>query len=315
MRLAATLLLVLACATRVNALFATVPLLVAVLPPQRTSGSARIVVALVGAAALLVVTTSLIDRVALRPHRAQPIFSLVNFDLAGIVANGGAGAYPTLANGAARAITASCYTPRLYNPRDTPECSRVEDGLFAYATAHHISPLRIWLAAIGRSPGAYVRHRLAHLNQNWRLFVPAVPNDAVYVMSEPNPFGLSFVQGKGARLIARAATWMAWSPLGRPATWIAVAVGLMMIGPGLPSRRFILATTASALGYGGAYAVVSVAPDMRYNLWTMLAAAMALVVALADIASDRTIRPPTRRLWIATLPALLAVTIELAGLA
>ena len=310
---AAAVLLGLATATRVNALFATAPLLVALLPARLTATPGHAVAGLVGAVAILLGVSTLVNGVALHPHRSQPIFSLVNFDLAGIVAHGGGPAYPNLSAEAARAITAHCYAPDLYNPDDLPECNAVEDALVHHVSARHLSPLQPWLSAIAASPGAYLAHRLAHLNRNWRLFVRTVPDDAFYVMSEPNDFGLRFTETAPARFVYRAAVAMAVSPLGRPATWLAVAAGLLLIAPRLPSRRFILAAAVSALGYGGGYAVVSVAPDLRYNLWTMLAAAIALVVALADCADPR-VRPPLPLLATAASPAVLAVAIELAGL-
>jgi hypothetical protein len=311
----AGLLLVLATATRFNAVFATAPLLVALLPARDTNRPWRIIATLAAAAALLFSSSTLINRFALQPHRGRPIFSLINFDLAGIVAHGGGPAYPNLTPEAALAITARCYAPNLYNPTDLPECNAVEDALSTFVTARHISPLQPWLAAVAASPGAYLRHRLAHLNRNLRLFVSTVPADAFYVMSEPNDLGLRFVEGPAARLIYRAAVAMAVSPLGRPATWLAVAVGLLLIGQRLPSSRFILAAAASPIGYGGGYAAISVASDLRYNLWTMLAAAIALVVAIADCAADPQTRPRPPLLALAALPTILVVAVELTGLA
>jgi hypothetical protein len=108
---------------------------------------------------------------------------------------------------------------------------------------------------------------------------------------------------------------MALSPLGRPATWLAVALGLLFLAPRLPHGRFVAAVSLSALCYGGGYALVSVAPDMRYNLWTMLAAMLALIVALADILADPARRPSRRRLLAASAPAIFAASAEMAWLA
>ncbi|WP_231639015.1 hypothetical protein [Sphingomonas profundi] len=312
-------LLVFASATRINAPFATAPLLVALLPPRWTDRPARLAAALVLSAALLFAAGALINRVMLRPHRAQPIFSLLNFDLAGIVAHGDATAYPNLAPAVAARVTARCYDPAQYNPGFGETCDRVEDALFAHAAAQARSPAAIWIGAVAAAPGAWARHRLAHFNRNMRLFVPAVPDDAVYIMSEPNPFGLRFVPNAATLLVRRAAMGLATSPLGRPATWLAVALGLLLAAGAsttrLPSRRFVLGLAASAAGYGGAYAMISVAPDLRYNLWTMLAAAMALAVALGEWARDPACRPSRGRAALALAPAALAVAAELAGLA
>ena len=159
---------------------------------------------------------------------------------------------------------------------------------------------------------AYVRHRLDHLNHNLRFLVGDVPDDAVYVMTTPNPFGLSFTQNGATHAILFGARLMALFPFGRPATWIAVALGLL-IWPGARGRPFVTAASASVVAYGSAYAVMSVASDLRYNLWTMLGAMTALVVALSDgsVAAER----PAGRRWLyaAALPSL-AVIGEVAAL-
>jgi hypothetical protein len=84
---------------------------------------------------------------------------------------------------------------------------------------------------------------------------------------------------------------------------------LLVIAPRLRSRRLVTGLAASALLYGGAYAVVSVAPDLRYNLWTMLAAMIALAAALAE-------RAPLswRRGTAALAPVVIVAIVELAGL-
>lgn len=312
--IAAILLLILGSATRINALFATIPLLLLLLPPSLLRRPARAIPAFLAGAALLVASHWLIDSVALRPHRSQPFLSLVNFDFGGIVAEGGGNVYPQLDDATARRMTALCYRPSLYNPTYRPECDAVEETLFTYAAAHHLGPVALWLGAIRHAPLAYARHRLAHLNRNWRFLVADVPNDAVYVMTTPNPFGLAFAGNRATVAISHAARAMALSPLGRPATWLAVALGLLLLAPRLRTGRFIAALSLSALCYGGAYAVVSVAPDMRYNLWTMLAAMIALAVAIADIRTDAAPRLSRRHLLAASAPASFAIAAETAWL-
>jgi hypothetical protein len=307
----AILLLMFASATRINAVFATAPLLAAFAPRGWTARPVGLLVTMFASAVLLVAGSQLIDSVALRPHRSQPIFSLVNFDLAGIVAHGGPDAYPNLDRTTARAITAHCYDPGLYNPDDTPECEAVEDRLSHYAAAHKLGPIGIWMTAIGNAPLAYFRHRAEHLNRNWRFLVPDVPDDAVYVMTTPNQYGLDFRENLATRIVARAAGIMARSPLGRPATWIAVALGLILVGSRLRSRHFVLGMAGSAFIYGCGYAVVSVAPDMRYNLWTMLATAMALIVAVTELRRAPDTGPAPMSLALAAVPAALVIAAEL----
>ena len=150
---------------------------------------------------------------------------------------------------------------------------------------------------------------MAHVNRNWRLMVPGVPDDAMYLMSQPNDFGLRFVPSKLTRAVHRAALLMAWSPLGRPATWLAVALGLLVAAPRLASRRAVTALAASSLCYGGAYAVVSVSTDLRYNVWTMLAAMLGLAIAVAERSA---LSWPRRA--VALVPAMLVIVVEIVGL-
>lgn len=284
----ASLLLLFATATRFNAVFATAPLLAAWLP------SRRFLISIAGAGVLLAGGAWAIDNVALRPHHSQPIFSLVNFDLAGIAAHGGTGAYPNLDAAQEHWVTATCYDPGQFNPTYRPACDEVEEALRDYAREHRQSAVRLWARAVIRAPGAYLQHRLAHLNRNLRFLVADVPDDAVYVMTTPNPFGIGFHANAATNAVAWAAQIMAVSPLGRPALWIAVAVGLLLISRRLRNRLFQTAVCVSTILYGSAYAVVSVAPDLRYNLWTMLGAMMALVVAISDLVSARS-APAGRR--------------------
>lgn len=302
-------LILVAAATRINAPFAALPLLLLWLPQGWTMSPGRIVASASIAIAALLASGWTINQAMLRPHHSQPIFSLINFDLAGIIAQGGPNLYPTLGTAEARAFTAACYEPKLYGARDADHCAFPEDSLAAYAARSGASPVGLWLSAILAAPGPYLRHRLEHVDLNWRLAVAGVPDDAVYMMSEPNPFGLRFTPNALTHAVVGAARAMAWSPLGRPATWLAVALGLLIAAPRLKSRPLVTALAASALLYGGAYAVVSVSTDLRYNLWTMLAAMLGLAFALVEGA-----QLSRRRMVAASAPLLLVVMLEVGGL-
>jgi hypothetical protein len=312
LRWLAVALLMLATATRFNAIFATLPLLIDLIPQPLLAPWPRRMAAAGAGAIMLVGSSWLINVALLQPHRSEPIFSLVNFDLGGIAAYGGSNPYPSMTATETRVLTRQCYTPRLYNPTGSDQCNAVEDQLFVYAHRHHQSAISIWLRAVSASPLPYIRHRIAHLSWNWRLFVSRVPDDAVYMMSEPNDLGLAFKPNPLTRIVVTGARALAWSPLGRPATWLAVAAGLLLVSGSLTSRRTVRMLALSSLGYGGAYAAVSVAPDLRYNLWTMVAAMIATVLALADIRAGA--RPGRRSITAAALLVLGVIAIEIAGL-
>jgi hypothetical protein len=302
-------LVLLAGAIRINGLFAALPLLMLAAPAGWLRRPVTFVAAATGALLLLLAASWTLNEAMLRPHHSRPILSLVNFDLAGIVAQGGPSGYPDIDPARAQALTRHCYDPRLYGAHDEDVCAAAEDGLEAYARRSGDSPVGIWLNAIIAAPDAWARHRLAHLNWNWRLAVPAVPDDAVYMMSAANSFGLEFAPDMGTRIVVGAARAMATSPLGRPASWLAVAIGLLVLASGLRQRRIVVALAVSALAYGGAYALVSVAPDLRYNLWTMLAGMTGLCFLFAE-------RPalPRWRWALAIAPLVMVTAIELAAL-
>lgn len=309
LRLPAVLLILLAGATRFNALFAALPLLLLAVPGQWIRRPLHLVAAATAAAALLVGANWTLNEAMLRPDHSHPINSLVNFDLAGIVAHGGHNGWPGLPDAEANRLVARCYTPRLFGMADEQLCARTEERIATHVATRGESAISVWLRALWRSPGAWVRHRLDHLNWNWRFLVPAVPDDAVYIMSQPNELGLHFAPNAVTHVVGWTARAMAWTPLGRPATWIALAIGLLIVAPQLPSRRILLALGGSALLYGLAYAVVSVAPDLRYNLWTLFTVMVGGAIAFAErahIAGDR---------WkMALLPAILVMKLEVIAL-
>ena len=273
-RLAMAALLVIASATRVNAPLACAPILLLALP--RPPPTLRwTLVALLPAFLLSLAANRIVDDVLLRPVAQHPFLSQVNIDLAGITLRSGDNVYPASARPDA-ALLAACYTPAQFNPRYEDRCGVAEDGLHRLYDAHP-GAARLWLGAIAAHPLAYAEHRLAHFNANQRWFVATVPDDAVYIATTPNDAGLRFEMNALSGLVHRAAAILAISPLGRPATWLAVAVALLGIG-GAPLPRLL---ALSALLYGGGYAVASVAPDLRYNLWTMLAAMIATLMTVA----------------------------------
>lgn len=309
----AVIVLLFASATRFNAMFATAPLLAAWLPDVWLSNIKRGAIALLASLLLLATGSWLIDTVALRPTDSQPVFSQVNFDIAGILAHGGANPYPNMDDASARRWTAHCYDPGQYNPTFREDCDTVEMALADYAAKHHRGAIDIWLRGIAASPLAYVRHRVDHLNRNWRFLVSAVPGDAVYIMTTDNDFGLRFTPNAATLAIKNAAQWQAASPLGRPATYLALAAGLLALAGGMASRRILLALAGSAICYGLGYGVFSVAPDMRYNLWTMLAATLALIMAWPDLMALR--RSAKARLLLAALPVMLVMIAEIVAYA
>lgn len=274
-RLLCLILVVIAAATRFNAFLALAPILAMLAPDRWRTTVPRLLLTILLSGALLLSTSHLINTVLLKPVKTNPFLSLVTFDLAGMSVDLRQNLFPHYAPGAGLALARHCYAPAQFNRHGTPICYAMEDGLHDWLDRHHMDPVRFWLTTIVAHPIAYADHRLAHFGRNLRFAGQDVPDDAIFLMSAPNPYGLHFVPGTAAKAIYRAATMMARSPFGRPATWLAVAMLLLLF----VRQPLVVLFAASATLYGGGYLVVSVAPDLRYNLWTMLAAMLALVLA------------------------------------
>jgi hypothetical protein len=307
---AAGLLILLASAVRLNGIVAAAPLLLLAVAPGVWRRPAWGIAGFVVAGIALALGGWAINDGLLQPRHTHPLLSVYHLDVAGISVRSGHNVYP--APQPDLALVRSCYTPWIYNPHNLDVCGDVEDRFFKAGLQGPRGGTALWLDAIRAEPLAYLRHRTAHFNATMRWWVPTVPNDAIYTMSQPNELGLGFTANPLTKAIFAAASWMAQSPLGRPATWMAVALGLLLLVfmPAKDGSRSLIATLAfSALLYGGAYAVAGVAPDLRYNNWTMMAAMLALLLALADPA-----RPPGRRWAIAALPPVLVILGEVAAM-
>ena len=81
------------------------------------------------------------------------------------------------------------------------------------------------------------------------------------------------------------AGWWAETPLGWPVAWVVVALTAAALAVGRmagPSRDLALALLASALCLEASFALLSIASDLRYHLWPMIATALAVLLLLAQ---------------------------------
>jgi hypothetical protein len=282
---------------RTNAVFAVVPLVVMLAPGRR-----RWVVRAGAIAGLTLAVLAVSPVINHRLFAAQPTSvgnTLPLFDLVGIAHFAGDDGVLT-ADEHALIVARHCYQPFFWDPIGSPgHCGAISER-FAAAPAGVLQ--RGWAGAILRHPLGYARHRLAHLNSTTRWLVPAGWTSAVPpALSEVNTVGLG-TPGKAVLPVVAAAAWMAASPLGWPIAWIVVAAGVVAIAcvtARTVIRDLALALAVSALALEASFAVVSIASDLRYHLWPMLASALAAIL----LASDGV---PRRLVWRCGV-ALLAV--------
>lgn len=268
-------LLAYAVLVRSNAVFAVLPLVMMLIA---WTNLRRLTIGLAAVMVVLAVSPFVNARLIGAEHsgvtRAQPLF-----DLAGTAHYSGevqpGGLHPT----ELELIEARhCYTPFFWDPLGDPDhCGTI----FARRERASLGGLgAAWIGAIVAHPLAYARHRLAHLNSTWRFVVPfRLPSAAPPLGGEPNAVGLRN-PGPAHRWLATGGAWLAETPVGWPIAWIMVALGVLSAARHAsgPTRDLAVALALSALTLEASFAVISIASDLRYHLWAMIASALAAVL-------------------------------------
>lgn len=170
--------------------------------------------------------------------------SLQLFDLAGIDHYSEGNRFPK-----------GCYTPLFWDVLSTERCGN------AFQRSDNLTGQ--WLSTIVRHPVAYAQHRIAHFNRATFFLVP--PAQQCVEAPEMHDCPVGPVKDAVAK---NALFW--------PCLWLALGIALLFL-PGLGDLTRMLAW--SGVIYGLSYAVVGVASDFRYFLWTEGAVQLALVLA------------------------------------
>lgn len=301
------LLLALAMSLRFNAPLAAISLLFGLLLNARPWSLPRRL-ALAGLAlGLGLLLVPIAQNAVFRPERSDVHLSPVLYDLSGMSFHSGRNLVPDLGLADAEATSPErCYTPIWWDTYAWGACAVVFERFRAAVHEGRFNPYRSWLAAVAAEPLSYLRHRLAHANSNLRFLLPYGTADVTFIETEPNEFGFDFVPNALTLAIREAGLFQAATPAGWPVTWVALSIGCLILAPGLrpgPARSLFVALAASSVTYGASYLVFSVASDLRYHLWTMIAAALAVAIAAGELFQAG--RFPRRRAALALLPAVL----------
>ena len=285
------LLLGYAMLVRINAVFAVVPLALALggwAGLRRWTARAGLLLALtllaIGGAD--VVNHAVLGAERSHVERTQPIF-----DLAGIAHHAGLRTMPGVPEREwAEAERKRCYMPFYWDPFGDPaRCGAISRRFVDVGGPSPI--LRDWIVAIATHPIAYAEHRLAHLNATLRIGGRYDERSATAPAdSEPNPYGIGRPGGSIMRGLQRWAAMVAETPLGSPMVWLAAAaaIGWTLHGTARqPAREIGLALVLSAMLMTASFAVVSIASDLRYHLWLMAATGLAAVVLAGCRGIDR----------------------------
>ncbi len=311
-RALAAVLVIVAATLRYNAFLAGAPLLIAMAPAAWRDRPVKIAGLGLAASVALLAAMPVANRL-LGAEKSGVEYSLTIFDLGGIGYNSGQDAFPPM-TGIANpvAVNRGCYTPRRWDSyaewSDDP-CPIHFDLVKQAFEDRRLSPRGWWLKQIVAHPFAYAEHRLAHWNINAAFLVHKETGRAVEVESAPNPWKFQTPDTFLVRAVDVLARASRLTPLGWPACWMALALGLAVLSPGLPSGRLVRPLALSGLLYGLGYAVFSVATDERYYLWTMTATAMASALAITDRIDWRTIGPARLAAAGAPLVAVVALSV------
>lgn len=300
----AALLIGYATLVRANAVFATVPLAVALVRPWSWRGGLPRALAIAVAVLVVLVASGWVNHQLLGARPTGVERTLPTFDLAGIAARTPPGAVPVLPPPVSRMIVAQrCASPILWDPLSVDaRCGFVQNELTARAPGPAL--FRAWEAAILAHPLAYAAHRLQHWNATMRWIVPEhFPLAAPPASSEPNDLGLAQPMPT-ATLVANLAGPLARGPLGAPMLWFGAALATLAVArPARGAEHALAAALAlSAVAMEASFLLVSIASDWRYHLWSMLAAGLAWTLLAAD--------PPPRRSLRITAAALALLALS-----
>ncbi len=264
---------------RANAVFLVVPLVVMMIPARPI---ARIGAGLVAVLAVLAVSPVINHGVlGAAPSGVERTQAL--YDLAGIASRVPDATHIGLTAQEAQAVVArGCAKPFFWDPLgDDAHCGPAMARLRAQPVGQLYATL---VDAMLHHPVAYASQRLAHWNSTERWLVPVHwPNAAPPAEPEPNTLGLGRV-GVVARGWQGVTRGVVETPLGWPIAWLVAAVAALAVAarrPHAPARDLALALLVSAVALEVSFGVLSIASDLRYHLWSMVATAVALVL-LAD---------------------------------
>nr|WP_243843473.1 hypothetical protein [Sphingomonas vulcanisoli] len=183
-----------------------------------------------------------------------------------------------------------CYTPYFWNPYGEPaQCDAIGQAL-AFSDGPHPQLMRDWAMSVLLHPIAYAAHRLAHFNATTRFVVGwGEPDCLPPLYSEPNSDGLGGPANPGGKALIALAGAASGTPLGWPIVWLAAGLALAWVLRGEASAEAGLARALvlSGVVMSGSFAVASIASDLRYHLWSMIAIALALTIGAAQVPRGR----------------------------
>lgn len=271
---------------RFNAFAACLPLTVAVLPRSWRRGHSRLLLTSGIATLGLMVAMPLASRlIGAKPSGVE--LSLVIFDLGGITEHSGVNVFPDyLEVRDPVSVNHGCYRPDKwdsYSDWVDPECPLGYTAWNDNVDPAELNSYAFWAGEILLHPIAYGEHRLTHFAVSTRILpLPDNIERPVPENGAPNSWGFYVTPNPVKRAIDALAMAMAHTPIGWPIFWMGAALGALIASWGLSSARLVAPLGLSSLFYGSSYLVFGVAAELRYHLWTELAALLAITLVLGE---------------------------------
>lgn len=289
MTAASILAIFLAAALRFNAFFACLPLLLAALPTAFTRTKVRTLLTALAGTAALMMTGPAVARLV-QAEQTDVDLSLIIFDVGGITEHSGVSAFPYMGVSNPVGVNHRCYDRYEWDSYSDWAKRPCPVGFHRWEELvddEDLDARRLWLHAIVAHPLAYAEHRLEHFNLETWFVVPEGPDFTAWTQSVSNPWGFEVRQNRIPKVLASFADAAATTPLGWPIFWISLSLAALISGAAARLRLEALALAASAFLYGAAYLVVGVATGMRYYVWTITGAALAILVLAVELRSRR----------------------------
>lgn len=307
------LVLIAAC-LRFDAFLAGLPLLLMVMPAHWTGQRGKAALAAAGATALLLLAMPVANRL-LHAERSGVELSLVIFDLGGITEHGGGNAFPPLPVANPIAVNHGCYLAERWDSYSwwvDPPCPIRFATVHAAVRHQRINPEIFWIKAILAHPLAYGTHRLEHWNIASHFLVRTSVERWIISASDPNDWGFRAQPNLANRMVSAAVWAVNATPLGWPCWWLALSFCLVVLARPLPQSRQMLALAGSALLYGLGNGPFSVAAELRYYCWPMMATLIAAVMFVGQWRqTPAPLRPDRRHQVLAGAPLLLVTVLGL----
>lgn len=310
--------LLLAAALRINAFLACVPLALAAIPRFLTKTKLRLFLSTLCATVSFLLVGPVVNALV-QAEKMDAELSLIIFDLGGITEHSGVSVFPNMGVTNAVAVNRRCYDAHQwdgYSSWAKTPCPLGFDAFQSRVDNDQFDAKAVWIKAILGHPLAYAEHRLTHFNVSTWFLVGENPKSPAWSQSVPNPWGYQIRPNAVVSAITAISRFTALTPIGWPAFWIAVGLASFVIGVWTKLSPSLIAIAASAPLYGLGYLIFGVATGMRYHIWTINGAALAMVLVSGELREHGAVILPKAlsvAAGVVAVPTLFAIVARITG--